>query len=404
MATSDLSTLLMTPELKGLERQRLMAQALLKQGLQTNQGQMIGNRYVPVNPLENIGNLSQVYMGNKKLEDIDQQELALAKALREKKLAETTDIMQSLSGTPEIATELAGPAYQGVTPQAVMPAVAANPQEALAKALKSETGAGNLLLPSIIENVIPKKTQEIINYETAKKDGFKGTFNDYKNQMNEYQKEELKIQKQRLALEGANQNKPQIVETANGFVAVNPRNPAEATPVSINGQPLMGSKGALTGEPAKQVAGAKNLNDSIANYQQKLQSFNGVDMVNPNARADMQQAYNTMMLQAKEAFNLGVLNGKDWEILQSVVKDPTSPSALLLTKNTLNKQSEELKKTADKAIKNAYEISQKPLPTNMQSTQMQTSAPSGAPTPGMVQSGYVFLGGDPSQPTSWRKQ
>jgi hypothetical protein len=32
------------------------------------------------------------------------------------------------------------------------------------------------------------------------------------------------------------------------------------------------------------------------------------------------------------------------------------------------------------------------------------AAPSGAPQVGTVEHGYVFLGGDPSKPASWRKQ
>lgn len=194
------------PEITALERQRKMAQMLVQQGMQTPQGQMIGNQYVPVNPMQYIGNLFQQYAGQKGLENIDQQELTLAKALREKKLAETTDIMQALTGTPEKATELAGPAYQGVAPQAVMQAVEANPQEALARALKSETGAGNVLLPSIMEQVMPKQIPDQIKFQLAKKDGYKGTFNDFINQMSEADKARIAIDKQRLGLEGSRLN------------------------------------------------------------------------------------------------------------------------------------------------------------------------------------------------------
>lgn len=203
---NDISQLVANPEMLGLERQRQMAQALLKSGMTMPQGEMIGNRYVPTNPMQYIGNLFNVYAGQKGLEAADQQELALAKALREKKLAETTDIMKSLTGAPEVATELAGPAYQGVTPQAVMPAILANPQEALAKALKSETGAGNVLLPSIIKQVLPEQIPDQIKFELAKKDGYKGTFNDFINQMSEADKARIAIDKQRLGLEGGRLN------------------------------------------------------------------------------------------------------------------------------------------------------------------------------------------------------
>jgi hypothetical protein len=201
MAT-DLTQLIANPEMLGLERQRQMAQMLLKQGMATPQGQMIGDRYVPANPLQYIGNLFNVYAGQKGMETLDQKEMALAQALREKKLIETNDIMQSLTGAPEVATELAGPSYQGIAPQAVMPAVQANPQEALAKALKSETGAGNILLPSIIEQVLPKQIPDQIKFKLAKDGGYKGTFNDFINQMTEADKARIELDKQRLGFEG----------------------------------------------------------------------------------------------------------------------------------------------------------------------------------------------------------
>jgi hypothetical protein len=136
MAT-DFSQLLANPELTGFERQRQMAQMLLKQGMTTPQGKMIGDRYVPVNPLEFIGNMAQQYVGQKSLEDIDQQELALAKALRQKDLEDLQAGMQTYQGTPQRTTELAGPAYQGVTPTAVMPAQEPNRQAAMAQLLAS---------------------------------------------------------------------------------------------------------------------------------------------------------------------------------------------------------------------------------------------------------------------------
>jgi hypothetical protein len=201
MAT-DYNQLLANPELGAFANQRKLAEMLLKQGSQTPQGQMIGNIYVGASPWQMIGNLAQQYSGQLNLEDVDKKELAYAKALREKKLAETTDIMSALTGTPEQITQLAGPAYQGVAPQAIMPGIEANPQEALARALKSETGAGNVLLPSIMEQVMPKQIPDQIKFQLAKKDGYKGTFNDFINQMSEADKARIAIDKQRLGLEG----------------------------------------------------------------------------------------------------------------------------------------------------------------------------------------------------------
>lgn len=203
MASTDLTQLLANPEATGFDRQRKLAQMLLQQGMQTPQGQMIGNIYVGASPWQYLGGLAQQYVGSKELEDIDKKELDYAKALRGKKVAETTDIMQALTGTPEKITELAGPAYQGVAPQAVMPAIEGDKQKALALALKSETGAGNVLLPSIIEQVMPKQIPDQIKFKLAKDGGYKGTFNEFINQMSDADKARIAIDKQRLGLEGA---------------------------------------------------------------------------------------------------------------------------------------------------------------------------------------------------------
>ena len=134
---NDISQLIQNPEALGLERQRQMAQMLLKQGMQQPQGQMIGDRYVPTNPMQYIGNLFNVYAGQKGLESVDQQELALAKALRQQDLTDLQKGMEQYRGVPEQTTELAGPAYQGVSPTAVMPAQASNRDAAMATLLGS---------------------------------------------------------------------------------------------------------------------------------------------------------------------------------------------------------------------------------------------------------------------------
>jgi hypothetical protein len=198
MAT-DYSQLLTNPELAGFERQRRMAEMLVQRGQKTPQGQMIGNIYVGASPYEFLGNLAQQYVGEK---DIDKKELSMAQALREAKLAETTGIMSALTGTPDQRTELAGPAYQGVAFQAVMPGTPGSPQEALALALKSQTGAGNVLLPSIIEQVLPKQIPDQIKYKLAKEGGFTGTFNEFINQMSDVDKARIQLDKQRLGFEG----------------------------------------------------------------------------------------------------------------------------------------------------------------------------------------------------------
>ena len=92
----------------------------------------------------------------------------------------------------------------------------------------------------------------------------------------------------------------------------------------------------------KQVVGVNNLKNAITEYRNALSGFGLLDMANPNARAKMGTIYNNMMLQAKEAFNLGVLNGPDYSILQEVVTNPTSLKAGLVSKEALDAQAAKL--------------------------------------------------------------
>ena len=92
----------------------------------------------------------------------------------------------------------------------------------------------------------------------------------------------------------------------------------------------------------KQVVGVQNLSNAIAEYREALKGFSKLDNLNPDARAKMGTKYNNMMLQAKEAYNLGVLNGPDFDILQSVITDPRSLKGFVTSKEALDSQASEL--------------------------------------------------------------
>lgn len=331
------------PEILELNRQRKMAELLTAQGMQTPQGQTVaGGIYVPPNPMEYIGKLFNTYIGTKANEALDKKELDLAQKLRELGATETKDILGTLKGTPEVVTELAGPAYQGVAPTAVMPAKAGDANAALAQALMAQSPQAQRLVPSLIEQANPKPIAEQIKYNLAKEGGYKGSFNDFINQMSEADKARIALERQRVGLEGARLNLEQ----------------QKVAQELALGKPL-------TGEAAKQVTGATNLKSAVDNYKTMLKDFNTIDFANPNARAKIGEAYNNMMLQAKEAYNLGVLNGPDYQILTSIVKDPTSMSSLLVSKKTLEDQADSLKGYSDTIIKNVYSTHQRPIPGNL---------------------------------------
>jgi hypothetical protein len=113
----------------------------------------------------------------------------------------------------------------------------------------------------------------------------------------------------------------------------------EARPVTQNGVPFTAK---LPEAQQKQIVGTKNLKNAIAEYKDQMGGWNASDIVKPDARAAMGVKYNNMMLQAKEAYNLGVLNGPDFEILTSVVTDPRSITGAITSNDALVKQATEL--------------------------------------------------------------
>ena len=120
-------------------------------------------------------------------------------------------------------------------------------------------------------------------------------------------------------------------------------------------QPLMGNSSKLPESAQKQVLGARNVQQAVADYQAKLKDWSNMKMLSPDARAEMGNAYNNMMLQAKEAYNLGVLNGPDYAVLQSVVKDPTKLTSAAVSNEAMSKQASELARIAANIEKNSMQ-------------------------------------------------
>jgi hypothetical protein len=319
-------------EQQRLTRQQQLASALL-QNNQQPQGQMISGRYVApsifqsLQPVANM--LTGAYLSNK----ADEQALKVAQNLRDYKTMENKAVSEAVK--------------------------AKDWNKVLDLASQSYTGAGKEYVPSAIAAINPKPTELKQNYQDWLESGGKGTLLDY----------------QRYAANlKAEHPSYTPVDTAQGMFTINSRT-GQIAPVMMNGQQVMGNKGNLPEGATKQVTGATNLKDAITNYQNTLKGFSTLDMVNPDARATMGNAYNNMMLQAKEAYNLGVLNGPDYAILQSVVKDPTKLNALLVSKEALQNQATDLSKQADRIIENVYKTHNRAVPANM----MTPAAPANAP-------------------------
>jgi hypothetical protein len=188
-----------------LNRQQQMAQALMQQGMQQPQGQMVSGRYVAPSFFQNILPLAQMYAGSRMAEQGDKRALDLAEQLRKGKEQETRAIMEQLKPR-DVQTEMAGPYGVSGTGQNVPMPVATQTlppdlQAATNLALQSRFGAGKELLPTLIQRALPeqvKPTTDMQNYEFAKSTGFKGSFNDFKNQITPYQQAQLGLEREKF--------------------------------------------------------------------------------------------------------------------------------------------------------------------------------------------------------------
>jgi hypothetical protein len=97
-------------EQQQLNRQQQMAQALMQQGMQQPQGQMVSGRYVAPSFFQNILPLAQMYVGKGMAEKGDKQALDLAAALR-KRYGDELSQYQNLMNPRQ--SELAGPTPTG---------------------------------------------------------------------------------------------------------------------------------------------------------------------------------------------------------------------------------------------------------------------------------------------------
>ena len=116
----------------------------------------------------------------------------------------------------------------------------------------------------------------------------------------------------------------------------------------VTKQPVAGI-GPKVGETSqKQIAGVENTRAALGEYKAALSNWKAIDAANPNARARMGTIYNNALLQAKEAYNLGVLNGPDYMILQSVLTDPASLAGGITSTSALKEQADKLDEIMDR--------------------------------------------------------
>jgi len=162
----------------------------------------------------------------------------------------------------------------------------------------------------------------------------------------------LQLERQRVGMEGQRLNLAKgefergayrIVDTEKGQMYVSSIPGMPAIPITDQtGQPVMGAASKMPEAQAKQVIGAQNTVNAINEFRKSLSGFTTTDAANPAKRADIQLKYRNMQLQAKEAYNLGVLNGPDLAIIEQLVQDPTTVTGIFTGKKAIDKQASEL--------------------------------------------------------------
>jgi hypothetical protein len=85
------------------------------------------------------------------------------------------------------------------------------------------------------------------------------------------------------------------------------------------------------------------MNDALDNYGDKLVGFSNVSMLRPDKRAEIGNAYQNTLLQAKEIYNLGVLNGPDKQILEQIIANPIDFRTAAISTDALIKQVDAMK-------------------------------------------------------------
>ena len=185
-----------------LQRKQQLANLLTQKGMETPQGQMVGNRYVAPSPVQYLANLFNVYSGKNLQNQATAEQAALSKALREQQTKGINEFIAGGQEQPEQAVYGAG--EEGPTKtvtQAARPALSygqrvaklqqTNPQLAnqlLADMLKTHNVAegstlqrGNLETGGFetVGKGAEKLPTEYKEYQKAVEGGFKGSFFDY---------------------------------------------------------------------------------------------------------------------------------------------------------------------------------------------------------------------------------
>lgn len=237
-------------EIVGLDRQRKLAELLLKQGMDQNnmQGQMVSGRYVGASPWQGIANLANIAVGKSIAEEADTKQQAIADKLRNLGQEEVYNIMATAKGRKAGEEQMAGPydPSQGIkAPTIQYPEIKPNQDMALTMAAAARTPEGRAFAPALMANALPRD-------------------------ITPYEKERLRLEEDKLKFDKANAGRVNLtsIETPQGMFTFNPRTGQYTQALDASGKPIMGKGTALTEAQGKATTfqgtmmnAAKNMKD-----------------------------------------------------------------------------------------------------------------------------------------------
>jgi hypothetical protein len=101
-------------EVLGIDRQKRLAEMLLKQGMAQNnmQGQMVSGRFVGASPWQGIANLANIYVGKSLSDEAEQKQAKLAQDVQLKQAEALRDWYDQSRGRPAVEAQILDPKGQ----------------------------------------------------------------------------------------------------------------------------------------------------------------------------------------------------------------------------------------------------------------------------------------------------
>jgi hypothetical protein len=153
---------------------------------------------------------------------------------------------------------------------------------------------------------------------------------------------------------------PQVVQSESGYATVQPRTGVSAPVTTPQGTQLPGAPRQAPEAYTKKADALLNMTDALNQYQNELKGFTVTTALSPDQRARVGNAYQNALLQAKEIYNLGVLNGPDKAILEQIITNPLAISSAPISNEAMVKQVEAMRKIIDRQNANLAQVYKQP--------------------------------------------